>query len=102
MSVATSLGLQPSKAAVIELGRGDIPMTVSSGSVSPVNAAGAAKPAEGTPQHPNCRQCHHFAISWDADRPYACRAFGFKTRILPSWEVYRADGSDCKLFSPKP
>lgn len=54
-----------------------------------------------TPQHPNCRLCKHFAISWDPDRPYACRAFGFKARVLPSWEVYRADGSDCKLFAGK-
>jgi len=49
----------------------------------------------------NCRQCIYFKISWDKNRPYACKAFGFKTKTMPSVEVYNADGRECLKFFPK-
>ena len=51
---------------------------------------------------PNCWQCQHFAVSWDPNMPYQCKLMGFKSRITPSIEVLRADGSRCRGFLPKP
>jgi len=50
---------------------------------------------------PNCWQCRYFSISWDTSRPYSCRLMGFKTKVLPSLEVLRADGQVCQGFSAK-
>jgi len=54
-----------------------------------------------SPQAPNCWQCRHFAVSWDPKFPYLCRLMGFKSRIVPSIEVLRADGQRCRGFIPK-
>jgi len=50
---------------------------------------------------PNCWKCEHFAISWDLNRPYSCRVMGFKSKALPSIEVMRADGQECRCYLPK-
>ena len=50
---------------------------------------------------PNCHQCRYFAITWEPQRPYACKAMGFKTRMMPSAEVLRADGRPCQSFESK-
>ena len=50
---------------------------------------------------PNCWQCRHFAVSWDPKVPYLCRLMGFKSRIVPSIEVLRADGQRCRGYIPK-
>lgn len=51
---------------------------------------------------PNCWQCRHFGVSWDPKLPYLCKLMGFKSRITPSLEVLRADGSRCRGFMQKP
>jgi hypothetical protein len=33
--------------------------------------------------------------------PYACRAFGFKSKNIPSFEVLSADGRSCKAYNSK-
>lgn len=50
---------------------------------------------------PNCWQCRFFAVSWDPSKPYACQLMGFKTKVLPSIEVLRADGDRCRGFMQK-
>lgn len=50
---------------------------------------------------PNCWKCHHFAVSWDHTKPYACRLMGFKSRVLPAMEVLRTDGTACLGFTEK-
>jgi hypothetical protein len=49
----------------------------------------------------DCKKCLYFKITWEKERPYACRAFGFKTKNLPSIEVYSASGKECLKFIPK-
>ncbi|MDP3148874.1 MAG: uracil-DNA glycosylase [Ignavibacteria bacterium] len=49
----------------------------------------------------NCRQCTHFYITWDKNFPYGCKAFGLKTKRIPSAEVYLSSGKDCLKFTPK-
>lgn len=57
--------------------------------------------AESSIQSPDCWQCRHFAISWDTRNPYSCKLMGFKSRMIPSFEVFRADGHPCRGFMAK-
>jgi hypothetical protein len=52
-------------------------------------------------KRPNCHNCKHFYVTWDADRRFGCKAMGFKAKNLPSLEVFEADGTDCLSFSEK-
>ncbi|NBO41855.1 MAG: hypothetical protein EBU92_10110 [Betaproteobacteria bacterium] len=56
---------------------------------------------EDPTQAPNCWQCRYFAISWDPRNPYKCGMMGFKSRMIPSFEVFRADGNHCRGFMDK-
>ncbi|AYC28774.1 uracil-DNA glycosylase [Paenisporosarcina cavernae] len=49
----------------------------------------------------NCFECQHFFITWDQRNPRGCKAFGFKTKELPSAVVRRASGMECAKFTPK-
>ena len=53
------------------------------------------------PQIPNCRNCRYFYITWDAKKPYGCRAMQFKSSVLPTIEVLEADGAVCISFRKK-
>ena len=48
-----------------------------------------------------CKRCVFFKITWEKEHPYGCRAFGFKSKNLPSTEVLKAAGMECLKFSPK-
>ncbi len=37
--------------------------------------------------YPNCLDCVHYFITYDARRPYGCRAMGFKSRHNPAQVV---------------
>ena len=56
------------------------------------------KPEEG----PDCYRCRSFFVTYDAQRPYGCRAFGMKSRALPSVAVEQSSGAPCRAFEPKP
>ncbi|WP_430884532.1 uracil-DNA glycosylase [Fusibacter sp. JL216-2] len=49
----------------------------------------------------NCRKCVFFYITWDQKKPYGCKYFGFKSKVLPSVSVYKSSGEQCKAFTPK-
>jgi len=49
----------------------------------------------------NCRDCTHYYITWDKNRPYGCRAMGFKCKKLPCWVVKESSGMACQTFKPK-
>ncbi|MDP8243315.1 MAG: hypothetical protein P9L94_04480 [Candidatus Hinthialibacter antarcticus] len=53
------------------------------------------------PKGPNCHNCVSFEITWDFKFPYGCKAMGFKTRKIPTMEVYEASGFHCQKFQPK-
>lgn len=61
---------------------------------------GRPKRPKGRP--PNCLKCVHYFVTWDKNFPRGCRAFGVKTRSMPSESVYRATGRHCPAFSPSP
>ncbi len=48
----------------------------------------------------NCRKCV-FSISLGIKKPYGCKYFGFKSKVLPSVSVYKSSGEQCKAFTPK-
>ena len=49
----------------------------------------------------NCMKCRHFYITWDPNFPRGCKAYGFKTKQMPSVSVRAASGSLCMLFEEK-
>ncbi len=49
----------------------------------------------------DCFSCGHFFITHDKKFPYGCGAMGFKSRTIPSREVYASSGIECQFFVPK-
>ncbi|EMS72152.1 hypothetical protein [Ruminiclostridium cellobioparum] len=49
----------------------------------------------------NCRNCKYHYITWDSNMPYGCKAFGFKTRQIPSLVVFQSSGKDCQAYEQK-
>lgn len=49
----------------------------------------------------DCFRCRHFSITWDKHFPYGCKAMGFKSRSLPSRDVYHASGAGCMSYREK-
>jgi hypothetical protein len=50
---------------------------------------------------PNCLKCAYFSITWDPVFPRSCEIFSIKCANMPSWEVFRATGSNCPSFHLK-
>lgn len=49
----------------------------------------------------NCYKCKHLKITWQPSFPYACAALGFKSKRIPSFEVFKNSGIHCQLFAAK-
>ncbi len=49
----------------------------------------------------DCFSCKHFYITWDRNFPYGCKALGFKSRSIPSAEVYKASARECLRYDKK-
>lgn len=49
----------------------------------------------------NCIRCKHYFVTWDAQRPYGCKLFGFKTWQIPSVAVHQTSGKPCQGFETK-
>ncbi|MDR0496869.1 MAG: hypothetical protein LBH42_04575 [Treponema sp.] len=50
---------------------------------------------------PDCLKCRHFKITWEPDFPRSCQVFGFKSKNLPSMEVFISTGKHCFSFAIK-
>lgn len=50
---------------------------------------------------PNCFSCRHFMVTWEPASPRACRAYGFKTRELPTTVVKKSSGIECLRYEEK-
>ncbi|QPC47769.1 uracil-DNA glycosylase [Mangrovibacillus cuniculi] len=50
---------------------------------------------------PNCFQCQYFYVTWDKHHPRGCKAYGFKTKEMPSMTVKKASGQECLKFLEK-
>lgn len=49
----------------------------------------------------NCRNCKYNYITWESKMPYGCKAFGFKSRQIPSLVVLQSSGKACQAFEEK-
>jgi len=49
----------------------------------------------------DCFECEHFYVTWEVAHPRGCRAFGFKTPNIPSYDVLEASGQPCLKFTQK-
>ncbi|MCL1981085.1 MAG: hypothetical protein FWG62_08445 [Proteobacteria bacterium] len=56
----------------------------------------------GAKDRPNCLACLHSFITYDPRQPRGCRAYGFKSRDLPSRVILATSGTECRLFAPRP
>ncbi len=54
-----------------------------------------------TTQEPYCIRCEHYYVTWEVGKPHGCRAFGFKSKRMPSWEVKEVSGEMCLRFEAK-
>lgn len=54
-----------------------------------------------TNQKINCMKCAHYYVTWEPQHPRGCRAYGFKSRQMPSVVVKASSGSACLQFTPK-
>ena len=57
--------------------------------------------ATKNPQKISCFKCKHLQLTYNADTPYACRAYGFKSKSYPSFVVMQSSGMPCNLFLAK-
>lgn len=49
----------------------------------------------------NCLHCKHYFVTWDYANPKGCRAFGFKSKSMPSLVAFQSSGYPCLRFEPK-
>ncbi|AXI01061.1 uracil-DNA glycosylase [Sporosarcina sp. PTS2304] len=49
----------------------------------------------------NCFECIYFFTTWEPQNPRGCKAYGFKTKMLPSVVVKQSSGMECMKFEPK-
>ena len=49
-----------------------------------------------------CHGCRYFFITHEPRRPYGCRKFGFKGKMLPAKTVIEATGTQCAYRSARP
>jgi len=49
----------------------------------------------------NCRRCEYYFVTWQQSQPHGCKAYGFKSALIPSMVVFKSSGSDCSFFKAK-
>ena len=42
-----------------------------------------------------CHNCEFFFITHEAQKPWGCRHFGFKSANIPAQAVFQASGTNC-------
>ena len=47
----------------------------------------------------SCFNCKFHFITYDLNRPWGCRKFGFKSNISPKVEVKKETGMECAYFT---
>jgi hypothetical protein len=48
-----------------------------------------------------CVRCRHYFVTYVPAQPHGCRAYGFRSKILPSQVVMQSSGQPCSLFAPR-
>ena len=49
----------------------------------------------------NCKRCSYYYVTWDKNQPHGCKAFGFKSKAIPSIEVLKNSAKPCTYYKQK-
>jgi len=42
-----------------------------------------------------CQKCIYYFVTWEANQPHGCKAYGFKAKMIPSMVVQSSSGAPC-------
>ncbi|MDP3120970.1 MAG: uracil-DNA glycosylase [Sulfuricurvum sp.] len=48
-----------------------------------------------------CQKCIYYFVTWEANQPHGCKAYGFKSKYIPSQVVLSSSGKPCTFFESK-
>ena len=48
-----------------------------------------------------CQKCKYYYVTWEPNKPHGCKAFGFKSRLLPSLVVRQSSNKTCHMYQEK-
>ncbi|AXH12255.1 uracil-DNA glycosylase [Halarcobacter bivalviorum] len=48
-----------------------------------------------------CQKCIHYFVTWQQGKPHGCKAYGFKSQIIPSIVVKNSSGFPCAFYQLK-
>jgi len=48
-----------------------------------------------------CQKCKYYFVTWEPTRPYGCKAYNFKSKLIPSMVVKNSSGIDCSFYQQK-
>ena len=46
----------------------------------------------------SCAKCDFYFVTHDPKRHWGCKKFGFKSHVLPNYQVKNATGMDCAYY----
>ncbi|RXJ98427.1 uracil-DNA glycosylase [Arcobacter sp. CECT 8986] len=48
-----------------------------------------------------CQKCQYYYVTWENNNPHGCKAYGFKSKIIPANVVKKSSGKECNFYNPK-
>lgn len=48
-----------------------------------------------------CQKCLYYYVTWEQSKPHGCKAYGFKSKTIPSVVVKNSSGTDCSFYQLK-
>ncbi|QEP34662.1 hypothetical protein APAC_1555 [Malaciobacter pacificus] len=48
-----------------------------------------------------CQKCLYYFVTWEPSKPHGCKAYGFKSRTIPSMVVKNSSGHPCNFYTLK-
>ena len=48
-----------------------------------------------------CQKCKYYYVTWVNSTPHGCKAYGFKSKAIPSVVVKNSSSQDCSFYEKK-
>jgi len=48
-----------------------------------------------------CQKCKYYYVTWVNSTPHGCKAYGFKSKMIPSVVVKNSSSQDCSFYEKK-
>jgi len=48
-----------------------------------------------------CQKCKYYYVTWEKNKPHGCKAYGFKSQVVPSVVVKQSSGTSCGFYQIK-